>query len=82
MNGKKHGKGIYYYSNGNIKFDGDFNYGKIEGNAKYIDENGNCYIGLVLNGKFDGMIFDKDGNPKNENQVYYGQIEEKKCCIF
>ena len=29
-----------YYSNGNIMYEGDFINGKIEGNGKYIWENG------------------------------------------
>ena len=40
MNGLKHGKGIIYYKNGNIKYDGDFVKDKYEGNGKYINENG------------------------------------------
>ena len=45
MNGLRHGKGILYYKNGNIKYEGDFVNDKYEGNGKYIWENGEYYIG-------------------------------------
>ena len=44
-NGLKHGKGILYYKNGNIKYEGYFIDDKKEGNGKYIYESGNYYIG-------------------------------------
>ena len=33
LNGKKHGKGIYYYKNGNIKYEGEFANGKYQKNC-------------------------------------------------
>ena len=64
----KAGKGIAYYKNGNIKFEGDFINDKYEGNGKYIFENGNYYIGEFKNdlkhGK--GIIYYKNGNIKYE----------------
>ena len=36
INGLKHGKGIDYYKNGKIKYDGEFVKDKKEGNGKYI----------------------------------------------
>ena len=47
----KHGKGKEYYKNGNIKHEGDFAFGKFEGNGKYFYENGDCHIGYFVNGK-------------------------------
>ena len=39
------GKGIYYYSNGNIKYEGDWVNDDLEGYGKYICEDGEYYIG-------------------------------------
>ena len=39
-----HGKGIKYYKNGNIQYEGDFINGKREGNGKYIYDYGDYYI--------------------------------------
>ena len=39
-NNMPNGKGIKYYSNGNILYEGDFINGKFEGNGKYIFEDG------------------------------------------
>ena len=40
-----HGKGIMYYSNGNIKYDGEFINDKLEVKGTYIFKNGEFYIG-------------------------------------
>ena len=50
MNDVENGNGIYYYSNGNIKYEGSFVNGQFEGIGKYFDEDGNCYIGQFING--------------------------------
>ena len=59
----RHGKGILYYKNGNIKYDGNFVKDKFEGNGKYIWEDGVYYIGQWLNslkhGK--GKLYSKNG---------------------
>ncbi len=49
FNGTAHGKGIIYYKNGSILYEGDFVNGKYEGNGKEIYENGTYYIGQFLN---------------------------------
>ena len=47
------GKGKEYYSNGNIRYEGDYVNGKREGNGKYIFEDGTYYIGEWKNGLFN-----------------------------
>jgi len=49
-----YGKGIKYYSNGNILYEGDFINGKAEGNGKCIYENDEYYIGQFKNNLFHG----------------------------
>ena len=81
LEGKKHGKGILYYKNGNIKYDGDFISDKFEGDGKYIYENGEYYIGQWLDGKKHGkgILFYRDGNIKNDGDFLYDKykINEK-----
>jgi hypothetical protein len=75
LNGKAHGKGILYYKNGLIIYDGDFVNGKFEGTGKRNWE-GKYYIGQWLNGKRHGkgIMFDK-----NDNILYDGYyIDNKK----
>ena len=54
INGLRNGKGIDYYKNGKIGYDGDFVNDKYEGNGKYIFENGEYYIGEWSNGQRHG----------------------------
>ena len=49
------GKGTEYYKNGNIKYEGDYINGKREGNGKFIDEDGNYYIGQFKNDLRNGI---------------------------
>ena len=44
-NNLRNGKGIVYYKNGSIKYEGDFVNDKKEGNGKYINKLGDYYIG-------------------------------------
>ena len=53
-NGLFDGKGIIYYKDGNIQYDGDFIEGKREGNGKRYHINGSYYIGEYKNGKRHG----------------------------
>ena len=64
LNNLKHGKGIYYYKNGNIKYEGDFVDDEFEGNGKFYYENGDYYIGEYKNGlkHGKGKSYNKDGN--------------------
>ena len=43
------GKGVEYYKNGNIKYEGEFIDGKFDGNGKYFWEDGSYYIGQFKN---------------------------------
>ena len=58
------GKGINYYSNGNIQYVGDFVNGLFEGKGKYIEEEGNYYIGQFKNGSWynKGTFYYSNGN--------------------
>ena len=77
LNDKKHGKGILYNTNRNIKYDGDFVNDKFEGYGKYIYENGNYYIGKWLNNKMHGkgIVYYKNGNIKYEGDFVNGKYE-------
>ena len=81
LNGKGHGKGTFYYGNGKIKIDGDFINGEPGGKINYFDEDGNSYFGQIVNGKFKGIIYDKNGEIKKNNNDYE-KFLEKKCIIF
>ena len=73
------GKGKEYYSNGNILYEGDYINDKVEGNGKYIDENGECYIGQFKNGLRNGkgIFFSSDGNIKYEGNWIKGEFVDK-----
>ena len=77
--GLRHGKGIEYYQNGNIKYSGDFVNDNYEGNGQFFDENGNYYIGQWLNnlpnGK--GIEYYKNGNIKYDGNFVNGKHERK-----
>jgi len=80
LNNLKHGKGTYYYKNGNIKYEGDFIKNKFEGNGKYIYENGEYYIGQWLNDQIHGKgtYYYKNGKIKYEGVFIKNQLEENK----
>ena len=51
-NGRKKGKGIEYYNNGNKKYEGEYLNGKRNGKGKEFNENGKLiFEGEYLNGK-------------------------------
>ena len=52
-NGKKEGKGIYYFENGD-RYEGDFRNGKAEGKGIFYYEDGDRYEGDWRNGKKEG----------------------------
>ena len=80
----KKGKGILYYKNGNIKYDGDFINDKFEGNGKYIWKNGEYYIGQwknnLMNGK--GIIYYKNGNIKYDGDFINDEYEGEGKYIY
>ena len=63
MNNVKHGKGKLYYSNCQIKYDGDFANDKYDGYGKYVWENGENYIGEWSNGLRHGKeaVYESNG---------------------
>ena len=70
----KDGKGKEYYSNGNIKYDGEFINDKREGKGKFIWEDGEYYIGewkdALKHGK--GIIYYSNGNIKYDGNFING----------
>ena len=58
------GKGILYYNNGKIEYEGEFLNDKFEGNGKYIYEDERYYIGQFKNGLKEGKdtLYYKNGN--------------------
>ena len=71
-NDLRNGKGILYYSNGNIKYEGDFVDDKFEGNGKYIWQSGEYYIGQWKNNlpNEKGFVFYSNGNVNWINDVF------------
>ena len=71
------GKGIKYYSNGNIQYEGDFKDGKFEGNGKFYYDDGDYFIGEykygLRNGK--GKKYLKNGNLCFEGEYINGKAE-------
>ena len=74
--GKAYGKGILYYKNGNIKYEGDFINDKYEGNGKYYYENSEYYIGQWKNGlkHGKGIIYYQNGNIKYERDFINNEL--------
>ena len=68
INNIPNGKGIKYYKNGNILYEGNFINGKFEGNGKVIFDNGLYYIGQFKNGLRNGKgtLYYSNGNIKKE----------------
>ena len=78
------GKGIKYYSNGNIMYDGDFVNGKFEGNGKCIFQNGYYYIGQWKNGlrNGEGILYYKNGNIMYEGEFVNDVAEGNGMCML
>ncbi len=71
------GKGIEYYKNGDIKYEGDFVDGKRERKGKYIDKDGTYngeWLNDLMNGK--GILNYNNGN-KYEGDFVNGKFEGK-----
>ena len=73
------GKGIIYYKNGNIMYEGYLKNNKKEGHGKFIYENGNYYICQIKddlrNGK--GIVYYKNGNIMYEGDFKNGKKERR-----
>jgi len=79
-NDHRHGKGILYYKNGNIKYEGDFVENKFEGNGKLILEDGQYYIGQFKNGfkHGKGIEYYSNGSIKYEGEFENDKKVERK----
>ena len=75
-NNLPNGKGVKYYSNGNIQYEGHIMNGKYEGKGKFIWEDGRYYIGQwknhLPNGK--GTKYYSNGNINIEGYWIDGKI--------
>ena len=84
FNGLKNSKGIEYYKNGKIKYDGDWVIGKLEGNGKYFFEDDEFYIGQWKNnlrhGK--GIHYYKNGNIKYDGDWVNDKFEGNGKFIY
>jgi len=76
-NNLPNGKGVKYYSNGDILYEGDFNNGKFEGNGKYNYKDGSYFIGIYKNGLRNGkgMKYYRNGNIMYEGEYIDGKLE-------
>ena len=76
-NNKPNGKGIKYYKNRKIEYEGDFINGKFEGKGKFIYDDGYYYIGQfkdgLRNGK--GTIYYPNGNIEFEGNFINNKAE-------
>ena len=74
-NGVKDGKGILYYKNGNILYEGHFHNGKFEGKGKFYLENGGYYEGEFKNNLMHGKgkIYDKNGDISYDGEFSFGE---------
>ena len=77
MNNEPKGKGIIYYNNGKIKYEGNFINGKKEGNGKYYWEDGQHYIGQFNNGlrHGKGIEYYKNGKIKKKGKFSFGSFK-------
>ena len=84
LNNQMNGKGILYYKDGKIEYDGDFIKGKREGNGKYIYENGSYYIGQWLNNNMNGKgaVYYKNGKVMYVGEWVNGKKEGNGKHIF
>ena len=79
---QRNGKGVEYYKNGKVKYEGDFKNDEYHGNGTYYFENGEVYYGEFYKGKRhgNGIIFKdnklvKGGQFKNDKYV---NLEQNK----
>jgi len=77
LNGLRYGKGILFYKDGKIKYDGYFVNDKYEGKGKFIWEDGNYYDGQWLNGHKHGkgIEYYKNGSIKYDGDFANDKAE-------
>ena len=74
---KRHGKGIEYYKNGQVKYDGNWVDDLPEGNGKMIYEDGTYYIGKFKNGMRHGKgIYHYEDGKINYDGEYINDTQE------
>ena len=78
-NDSGNGRGILFYQNGNIKYEGDFVNGNFEGNGKLYGQSGVYYIGQFKNSEMHGkgIIYSKDGEVKYDGEFINNIPKEK-----
>ena len=69
-NNKKDGYGIFYYSNGDIEYEGQWKDDKVDGYGIYYCSNGNKYEGQLKDDKSDGygILYYSNGDIAYEGQ--------------
>ncbi|WP_165372154.1 M48 family metalloprotease [Emticicia agri] len=74
-NGKRDGRGVEYYADGEKKYVGNFENGKYQGNGTYYFKNGDKYVGRYRN----GMMNDERGYfIYNNNMRLVVKVENNK----
>ena len=69
---KRNGKGIKYYENGNLEFEGEYLNGKRIGKGKYYHRNGKLKLeGEFEDGVLNGKVKEYDENGKLEFEGEY-----------
>ena len=80
-NGLRDGKGIQYYKNNKIKYEGDFSEDKYHGEGNLYYKNAEYYKGQFKNGIKHGKgtdYYKKDKKQKNSNIKYNGYYKNDK----
>lgn len=73
--GRRHGKGIYYFSNGS-QFEGELVRDQFNGNGSFESANGDRYVGQFINGQFagEGVYTFANGNVVQEGVFENGEF--------
>ena len=78
-NGKRDGRGVEFYADGEKKYVGNFKNGKYEGNGSFFHKNGDKYVGKYKNGSMNDdkgyFIFNNNIRlvARVENNVKHGK---------
>ena len=79
LNGKQHGKGIYYFSNED-KFSGDWINGQMHGKGVLTYANGNWSSGRWANDKRHGEFYYYDESDREGVFIWYNNDEVVEFC--